>query len=156
MRVLTALHWLLTNSVMYKNSGNTVDNNLFQAVTESAEDTVREFLEVPVQNTNPDINVNNAVLDEEKTPPSVPQDRNKGDGYESDGFSDVDSNEHAGNLDTLVTFAPGEGRHPLSLYQDTEAEYLCFPTIFYGQRRISRYGCRVFMFSYYILWSEAS
>ena len=148
MRVLTALHWLLTNSDMYKNSGITVDKNWFQAVTESAEDTVREFLEVPVQNTNPDINVNNAVLDEEKTPPSVPQDRNKGDGYESDGFSEVDSNERVGNVDTLVddanienkldqvlTFAPGEGRHPLSLYQDTDAEYLCFPTIFCGQRR---------------------
>ena len=81
---------------MYKNSGIAFDNNWFQAVTESAEDTVT------VQNTNPDINVNNAVLDEEKTPPSVPQDRNKGDGYESDGFSEVDSNEHVGNLDTIV------------------------------------------------------
>ena len=139
MRVLTALHWLLTNSDMYKNSGITVDNNWFQAVTESAEDTVREFLEVPVQNTNLDINVNNAVLDEEKTPPSVPQDKNKGDGYESDGFSEVDSNEHVGNLDTLVddanienkldqvlTFAPGEGRHPLSLFQDTDESIYVF------------------------------
>ena len=89
MRVLTALHWLLTNSDMYENSGITVDNNWFQAVTESAEDTVREFLEVPVQNKSPDINVNNAVLDEFKTLPSVPQDRNKGDGYDSDGFSEV-------------------------------------------------------------------
>ena len=41
MRVLTALHWLLTNSNMYRNSGITVDNNWFQAVTESAEDTER-------------------------------------------------------------------------------------------------------------------
>ena len=148
MRVLTALHWLLTNSDMYKNSGITVDNNWFQAVTESAEDTVKEFLEVPVQNTNPDSNVNNPVVDEDKILPSVPQDRKKGDGYESDGFSEVDSNEHVGNVDTLVddanienkfdqvlTFAPGEGQHPLSLYQDTDAEYLCFPTIFCGQRR---------------------
>ena len=148
MRVLTALHWLLTNSDMYKNSGIKVDNNWFQAVTESAEDTVKEFLEVPVQNTNPDSNVNNPVVDEDKILPSVPQDRKKGDGYESDGFSEVDSNEHVGNVDTLVddanienkfdqvlTFAPGEGQHPLSLYQDTDAEYLCFPTIFCGQRR---------------------
>ena len=147
-RVLTALHWLLTNSDMYKNSGITVDNNWFQAVTESAEDTVREFLEVPVRNTNPDIFVNNPVLDEDKTLPSVPQDKNNGDGYESDGFIEVDNNEHVGNVDTLVddatvenkfdqvlTFAPGEGRHPLSLYQDTDSEYLCFPTIFCGQRR---------------------
>ena len=148
MRVLTALHWLLTNSDMYENSGITVDNNWFQAVTESAEDTVREFLEEPVQNTNPDINVNNPVLDEDKTLPSVPLERKTGDGYESDVFSEVDSNERVGNVDTLVddanigsifdqvlTFAPGEGRHPRSLYQDTDAKYLCFPTIFCGQWR---------------------
>ena len=148
MRVLTALHWLLTNSDMYKNSGITVDNSWFQGVTESAEDTVREFLKMSVQNTNPDVSVNYPDLGKDKTLPSLTEDRENGDGYESDGFSEVDSNEHVGNVDTLVddanienkidqvlTFAPGEGRHPLSLYQDTDAEYLCFPTIFCGQRR---------------------
>ena len=148
MRVLTALHWLLNNSDMYKNSGITVDNDWFQTVTESAEDTVREFLEVSIQNSNPDININIPVMDKDKTVPSLAEDGDKGDGYESDGFSEVDSNEHVGNVDTLVddatienkfdqvlTFAPGEGRNPLSLYQDTDAEYLCFPSIFCGQRR---------------------
>ena len=38
-------------------------------------------------------------------------------------------------FDQVLTFAPGEGRNPLSLYQDTDAEYLCFPSIFCGQRR---------------------
>ena len=55
-------------------------------------------------------------------------------------------NDHVGNIDTFVddadidnkydkvfTFAPGEGQHPLSLFQDKEAEYLCFPTIFCDQ-----------------------
>jgi hypothetical protein len=54
--------------------------------------------------------------------------------------------ENVGNIDTLLeeenmqsknyTFAPGEGQHPLSLYQDVDSEYLCFPTIFCGQRRL--------------------
>ena len=35
----------------------------------------------------------------------------------------------------MLSFASGEERHPLSFYQDTDAEYLCFPTIFCGQRR---------------------
>ena len=48
--------------------------------------------------------------------------------------SDIDANDHVGNIDTLVddadidnkydkvfTFAPGEGQHPLSLYQDKDA-----------------------------------
>ena len=38
----------------------------------------------------------------------------------------------------VITFAPGEGQHPLSLYHDVDAEYLCFPTIFCGQRRPSK------------------
>ena len=69
------------------------------------------------------------------------------DGYDSDRYSEIDGNDHVGNVETLVddadiehkydqvfTFAPGEGHHPLSLYQDKDAEYLCFSSIFCGQR----------------------
>ena len=71
--------------------------------------------------------------------------------YDSDHYSEVDANEQVGNIHTLVddadidnkydkvfTFAPGEGQHPLSLYQDKDAEYLCFPTIFCSQTPTSR------------------
>ena len=71
--------------------------------------------------------------------------------YDSDHYSEVDADDHVGNIDTLVddadidnkcdkvfTFAPGEGQHPLSLYQDKNAEYLCFPSIFCGQTPPSR------------------
>ena len=50
LRVLTAVHWLVNNSELYKKSGIVVDYNWFQDVTESAEDTVREFLEVSRSN----------------------------------------------------------------------------------------------------------
>ena len=36
----------MKNSELYKKSGIVVDDNWFQEVTESAKDTVREFLEV--------------------------------------------------------------------------------------------------------------
>ena len=36
-----------------------------------------------------------------------------------------------------LTFAPGEGQHPISVFHDPDAEYLSFPTIFCGQRRAS-------------------
>ena len=49
LRVLSALHWLMNNSELYKKSGIVVDDNWFQEVTESAEDTVREFLEVSTE-----------------------------------------------------------------------------------------------------------
>ena len=67
------------------------------------------------------------------------------DDYNSDHFSEIDTKEQVGNVDTLVDdenlenkydkviiFATGEGKHPLSLYHDADAEYLCFPTIFCG------------------------
>ena len=34
-----------------------------------------------------------------------------------------------------LTFAPGEGQRPLSIYEDSDSENMCFPTIFCGQRR---------------------
>ena len=130
LRVLTAVHWLVNNSELYKKSGIVVDDNWFQEVTESAEDTVREFLEVSTDQTK------DKVKTENKNISVTDKDIAETDGYDSDRYSEIDANDHVGNVDTLVddadienkydqvfTFAPGEGQHPLSLYQDKDAEY---------------------------------
>ena len=148
LRVLTALHWLMNNSELYKKSGIIVDDNWFQEVTESAEDTVREFLEVSKEQCKDKANAENEMQKQDKTNEN---DIEASNDYDSDHYSEVDANEQVGNIDTLVddadidnkydkvfTFAPGEGQHPLSLYQDKDAEYLCFPTIFCGQTPPSR------------------
>ena len=148
LRVLTALHWLMNNSELYKKSGIIVDDNWFQEVTESAEDTVREFLEVSKEQCKDKANTENEKQKQDKTNEN---DIEASNDYDSDHYSEVDANEQVGNIDTLVddadidnkydkvfTFAPGEGQHPLSLYQDKYAEYLCFPTIFCGQTPPSR------------------
>ena len=148
LRVLTALHWLMNNSELYKKSGIIVDDNWFQEVTESAEDTVREFLEVSKEQCKDKANAENEKQKQDKTNEN---DIEASNDYDSDHYSEVDANEQVGNIDTLVddadidnkydkvfTFAPGEGQHPLSLYQDKDAEYLCFPTIFCGQTPPSR------------------
>ena len=148
LRVLTALHWLMNNSELYKKSGIIVDDNWFQEVTESAEDTVREFLEVSKEQCKDKANTENEKQKQDKTNEN---DIEASNDYDSDHYSEVDANEQVGNIDTLVddadidnkydkvfTFAPGQGQHPLSLYQDKDAEYLCFPTIFCGQTPPSR------------------
>ena len=148
LRVLTALHWLMNNSELYKKSGIIVDDNWFQEVTESAEDTVREFLEVSKEQCKDKVSAENKKQKQDKTNEN---DIEASNDYDSDHYSEVDANEQVGNIDTLVddadidnkydkifTFAPGEGQHPLSLYQDKDAEYLCFPTIFCGQTPPSR------------------
>ena len=143
VRVLTALHWLMNNSELYKKSGIVVDEGWFKEVTESMEDTVREFLEVSKEQSKFKDNTEGEVQERDKTSQNDTVEPN---GYDSDHYSEVDANERVGNVDTLVddadidnkcdkvfTFAPGEGQHPLSLYQDKDAEYLCFPSIFCGQ-----------------------
>ena len=143
LRVLTALHWLVNNSESYKNSGIAVNDNWHQEVTESAEETVKEFLEVSTEQTNSQ--KKNQI---NKDASLTTNDWTETDGNDSDHYSEIDANDQIGNVDTLVddadienkynqvfTFAPEEGQHPLSLYLDKDAEYLCFPSIFCGQRR---------------------
>ena len=150
LKVLTALHWLVNKSELYKRSGVEIDVNWFKEVTESLEETVREFLEVSKEQ-NKEKHKQNPTLEEDMNISSLSKDSKATDDYESDHFSEIDTNEQVGNVNTLVddenlenkydkviTFAPGEGQHPLSLYHDVDAEYLCFPTIFCGQRRPSK------------------
>ena len=143
LRVLSALHWLMNNSKLYKKSGIVINDSWFQEVTESAEDTVREFLEVSKEQSTSRNSTENEKQKQDKISESAIEESND---YDSDHYSEIDVNDHVGNIDTLVddadidnkydkvfTFAPGEGQHPLSLYQDQHAEYLCFPSIFCGQ-----------------------
>ena len=116
--------------------------NWFQEVTESSEDTVRECLEGSKEPKNKN-NTEGEMQEHNKTSGNDTVESND---YDSDHYSEVDANGYVGNVDTLVDdadidnkcdnvfiFAPGEGPHPLSLYQDKNAEYLCFPSIFCGQ-----------------------
>ena len=149
LRVLTALHWLVNKSELYKRAGVEIDVDWFKEVTESSEETVREFLEVSKER-NEEKHRQNPTVKEDASMYSLFKDSKATDDYDSDHFSEVDTSEQVGNLDTLVddenleskydaiTFAPGEGQHPLSLYHDVDAEYLCFPTIFCGERRPSK------------------
>ena len=149
LRVLTALHWLVNKSELYKRAGVEIDVDWFKEVTESSEETVREFLEVPKEQ-NKEKHRQNPTVKEDASEYLLSKDSKATDDYDSDHFSEIDTSEQDGNVDTLVddenleskydaiTFAPGEGQHPLSLYHDVDAEYLCFPTIFCGERRPSK------------------
>ena len=151
LKVLTALQWFLNNSDLYKNSGINVANNWFQKVTESSDENVREFLEISDEQSK-SLNDTECQTHEQNRNESILVQKDMTEtGYESDdGYSEIDVNEQVGNVDTLVddanieskfdkvyTFAPGEGQHPLSLYQDKDAEYLCSPSIFCGQKPLS-------------------
>ena len=70
---------------------------------------------------------NNRTTEEDVNVSSLSKNSTTTDDYDSDHFSEIDTNEQVGNVDTLVdddnlenkydkviTFAPGEGQHPLS------------------------------------------
>ncbi|VDI56073.1 Hypothetical predicted protein [Mytilus galloprovincialis] len=130
--VICALHYLMRTSDLYKSSGIEIN-----------EDWITEIAKINEEETHENENEKNSTEQEDN------QDENDSDD-DSDHFSEVDENEtHVGNTDTLLdhipddnplcdtglTFAPGEGQRPISLYSDPDAEYLSFPTIFCGQRR---------------------
>ena len=133
LRVLVALHWLKRNSTLYKNTEVTIDEDWATRVTRDCEETVKDFFSSEVESPeNSNLETSHNTSDESTV-------------YDSD--EEQNQLENVGNIDTLVddadienrtnmfTFAPGEGQRPLSIYQDTDSEFLCFPTIYCGQRR---------------------
>ena len=40
--------------------------------------------------------------------------------------------------DSIISLAPGEGNRPLGLLLDKDSEFLCFPSIYCGERRLER------------------
>lgn len=124
MAVICALHRLMNESDLYKNSGITIDEKWIEELNE---ENITE---------NYDLSDN---IEKENTEES-----------DDDKFSEMDETEnHVGNIDTLLDkideadlanntefiFAPGEGQHAISLYSDPDAEYLAFPSIFCGKSR---------------------
>ena len=131
-KVLQALHWLLNNSQLYKNAGISIDNTWIERIRNPDNEDMLHFV-----NRN------------QPSPEKQNEQSNMSDSdTDSDNFSEIDDKDVPQcNMDTLLeesqihnnflTFAPGEGQKPVSIFQDTDAEYLAFPTIFCGQQRAS-------------------
>ena len=113
--VMTALQTLLRTSQLYKDANITIDDKW-------------------------------SVENREVTGESLSNDQPVSDS-ESDAFSEIDDDDNETPIMTLLdeqTFdknevmsvAPGEGQKPVSLFKDPDAEYLAFPTLFCGQKRV--------------------
>ena len=108
---MTALHWLVNNSELYKKSGIVVDDNWFQEVTESVKDTVREFLVVSTEQTKEKINTENEIQEEDETNSAMEKDIVETNDYDNDHYSEIGTNDHVGNVDTLVDDANIENKY---------------------------------------------
>ena len=97
----------MKNSELYKKSG-IVDDNWFQEVTECAEDTVREVLEVSKEQCKDKNYTENEKQKQEKT---TENDIEASNDYDSDHYSEIYANDHVGNIDTLVDDADIENKY---------------------------------------------
>ena len=112
--VMTALRWLMDSSELYKEANLSIDENW-----------------------------NAPKSDEETVSTSVHQEKSD----DSDSFSETEDGDNIPIMTLLdkrsidrnevLSLAPGEGQRPLSVFKDPDSEYLAFPTIFCGQKRIS-------------------
>ena len=113
--VMSALQTLLSTSQLYKDANITIDDKW-------------------------------SVDNREVTDESSSNDQPASDS-ESDAFSEMDDDDNETPIMTLLdeqTFdknevlsvAPGEGQKPVSLFKDPDAEYLAFPTLYCGQKRV--------------------
>ena len=124
MAVICALHRLMNESDLYKNSGIKIDEKWIEELDE--------------ENINENYDLSDYI------------EKESNEESDDEKFSEIDESEsHVGNVDTLLDkideadlanntgfiFAPGEGQRPISLYNDPDAEYLAFPSIFCGKSR---------------------
>ena len=120
---MTALHWLVNNSELYKKSGTVVDHNWFQQVTESVRTQSDNFWKCQTERTIENVNTENEIQAQDKSNSAMEKDIVETNNYDSDHYSEIDANDHVVNVNILVddanienkydqvfTFAPDEGQ----------------------------------------------
>lgn len=140
-KCMNALKWLLENSELFRNEGISIREN-WDILQEQ-----REFYATEQKSgENATSCENTSYTNELENETSSLQDEDDVDEWTEDPNFE---SRLTGNTDTLLhpadvrslnktmSFAPGENQTPLGLYQDPDAEYLAFPTIYCGQRRMS-------------------
>ena len=133
--VWKAVKYLMTHSQMYKELDIQLDTSWI-ANMETCDSGTCECVQDNTENSSQpsDVHENN----EEEN---------------NDNIDNIEEDEELNNInrDTMLsapenvprelTFAPGEGQYPISVFHDPDAEYLSFPTIFCGQRCASDEEC---------------
>ena len=128
--VWKAVNYLMTHSQMYKDLDIQLDTSWIRNI----------------QNPNDTCQCNEENVENVSQPTDVPSNNEE---ENNENIDNIEEDEEMSNInrDTMLsapetvpkelTFAPGEGQHPISVFHDPDAEYLSFPTIFCGERHAS-------------------
>ena len=118
-KILIALHYLLNNSELYKKHSININEEWLQTITN-------------INNTTQNVeNIKIDKINEKNTNESDEDDENE----ELPNAPSVNTLLTETNVDPhnkILCIAPAEGQKPL--FTDEDTEYLCFPTIFCGQK----------------------
>jgi len=135
-KVIAAANWLVENSALFRNEGIEVNHNWLneQHNVDSDEETSGQE------------NLNNAAANVESFPTrsDIDNSANVTECWTEDPHIE---DRPAGNMDTVLqcidfrefnevlSVAPGENNIPMGIYQDKNAEFLSFPTVYCGETR---------------------
>lgn len=144
LAVWKGIHYLLQNSELYKEMGIKLDTMWLekQNSIQYSDETNTIFIDNEVERDTDAQCTMEAQKSDQLVDNNASIDQNS-------LFEEIDENdcEASGivDRDTMLdeptvypkefTFAPGEGKKPLSIFEDENVEYLAFPTIFCGQKR---------------------
>ena len=153
--VWLAVHYLMKNSQLFQNEGINIDTHWLEKTREVDDENCcffqqQELFKVTQNNDEHKKEVKMDVDEEQsqQQPEQEHENDTQQEEHEDDGYEEVNEDDETlgiVNRDTLLhdpevipeelTFAPGEGQVPLSIFYDENSEYLAFPTIFCGLKR---------------------
>ena len=118
-KILVALHYSLNNSELYKKHNININEEWLQTI-------------ININNTTQNVeNIKMHKINEKNTKESDEDDENE----ELPKAPSVNTLLTETNIDPhnkILCIAPAEGQKPI--FTDEDTEYLCFPTIFFGQK----------------------
>ena len=125
--VCKAVNYLMIHSQMYKHLDIQLDTSWITNM-ETCHNGTCECLQQNNENTSGPADVEN---NEEQNDENIDQIE------EDEDLNNINGDIMFSAPETVLrelTFAPGEGQHPISVLHDPDAESLSFPTVFCGQR----------------------
>ena len=122
--IIQALKYLLDNSKLYKQYNINIDKHWLQNFSSNNN---RSCFQLYDKNKN---NINHTSKEEED---EVEEEEDNDETPNAPSINTLLTDKKIDNNINIICIAPGEGQKPI--FTDDDTEYLCFPTIFCGQRR---------------------
>ncbi|KAL9956871.1 hypothetical protein ACROYT_G038421 [Oculina patagonica] len=147
-KVLQAAKYLVSTSELFKSEGIQVQDTWQNSASTQPEENeewhefqynVENDCEKDVQHSANNCNDDNLGCLNSETIDSDDDDDNWCEVVERpSGVTDtlLQEPEITENGDNIISFAPGEGNKPLGIFMDKDSEFLSFPTLFCGKRRV--------------------